>query len=80
MNIIRLDEIRKNAIDLESLYLSELNKIIESYGSVDGLSMFLYGNKNTLRSKLIRTKKASPYKLNNYLEILERYFELSKDS
>ena len=61
----------QKAKNLESDYLSQIQKLIETAGSQNQLSILLYGNENTLQTKLNRAKKGSPYKLISYLKILQ---------
>lgn len=61
----------KKAKKLEAYYLKQINALIEQAGGQNQLSIFLYGNENTLQSKLSRAKKSSPYKLMTLVKILE---------
>ena len=58
---------------LEAHYLKQIQKLIKIAGSQNQLSIFLYGNENTLQSKLIRAKKSTPWKLMTYCQILLDY-------
>ena len=61
----------QKAKNLESDYLSQIQKLVETAGSQNQLSILLYGNENTLQTKLNRAKRSSPYKLISYLKILQ---------
>ena len=67
-----MDNLRK-AKTLEADYLKQIQELIKKAGSQNRLSVFLYGNENTLQAKLDRAKKSSPYKLITLLKILEDY-------
>ncbi len=58
---------------LESDYCSQIQKLIKIAGSQNQLSIFLYGNENTLQSKLSRAKNSTPWKLMTYCQILLDY-------
>lgn len=61
----------EKAKKLEADYLKQINALIEKVGGQNQLSIFLYGNENTLQSKLSRAKKSSPYKVMTLVKILE---------
>ena len=63
----------EKAKKLESDYLSQIHKLIIKHGSQNQLSIFLYGNENSLQSKLSRAKENSPLKLMTLYLILLDY-------
>ena len=63
----------QKAKTLESDYCSQIQKLIKEAGSQNQLSIFLYGNENTLQSKLSRAKNSTPWKLMTYCQILLDY-------
>jgi len=58
---------------LEADYLKQIKSIIKKAGSQNQLSIFIYGNENTLQAKLLRAKKSSPLKLMTYYQIIQDY-------
>ena len=56
----------EKAKKLEADYLKQIQKLIKEAGSQNQLSIFIYGNENTLQSKLTRAKNSSPWKLMTY--------------
>lgn len=66
----------QKAKNLESDYLSQIHKLIETADSQNQLSNYLYGNRHTLQAKLDRAEKSSPYKLMTLLKILDRYAKI----
>lgn len=67
-----MNNLRK-AKTLEADYLKQIHKLIEEAGGQNQLGIFIYGNENTLQSKLSRAKSSSPYKLMTYCRILIDY-------
>jgi len=67
-----MDNIKK-AKTLEADYLKQIQKLIKEAGGQNQLSIFVYGNQNTLQSKLIRAKKSTPWKLMTYCQIILDY-------
>jgi hypothetical protein len=65
---------------LESDYCSQIQKLIKIAGSQNQLSIFLYGNENTLQSKLSRAKNSTPWKLMTYCQVLLDYDLVKKKS
>lgn len=65
---------------LEADYLKQIQKLIKIAGSQNQLSIFLYGNEDTLQSKLIRAKNSTPWKLMTYCQILLDYDLVKKKS
>jgi len=63
----------QKALQLEFDYLKQIQELVKKAGSQNRLSLFLYGNENTLQAKLDRSKKSSPYKMVTLLKILEDY-------
>lgn len=61
----------QKALQLEGFYLKQIELAIQKAGSQNELSRILYGNENTLPSKISRAKNSSPYKLITYLKILQ---------
>ena len=70
----------QKAKTLEADYLKQIQKLIKIAGSQNQLSIFLYGNENTLQSKLIRAKNSTPWKLMTYCQILLDYDLAKKKS
>lgn len=70
----------EKAKKLEADYLKQIYALIEKVGGQNQLSIYLYGNENTLQSKLSRAKKSSPYKLMTLVKILEdNYLNINND-
>ena len=63
----------QKAKKLEADYLKQIQKLIKEAGGQNQLSIFLYGNENTLQSKLIRAKNSTPWKLMTYCQVLLDY-------
>lgn len=63
----------EKAKTLEADYLKQIHKLIKDAGGQNQLSIFLYGNENTLQSKLSRAKNSTPWKLMTYCRILIDY-------
>jgi hypothetical protein len=63
----------EKAKTLEADYLKQIQKLIKEAGGQNQLSIFIYGNENTLQSKLIRAKKSTPWKLMTYCQIILDY-------
>jgi len=74
-----MDNIKKAKM-LEADYLKQIQKLIKEAGSQNQLSIFLYGNENSLQSKLSRAKKSTPWKLMTYCQILLDYDLVKKKS
>ena len=51
----------QKAKTLEADYLKQIQKLIKIAGSQNQLSIFLYGNENTLQSKLSTAKNSTPW-------------------
>jgi hypothetical protein len=63
----------QKAENLESDYYSQIQKLIKDAGGQNQLSIYIYGNENTLQSKLRRAKKSSPWKLMTFCQIILDY-------
>lgn len=63
----------EKAKTLEADYLKQIQKLIKKAGGQNQLSIFIYGNENTLQAKLLRAKKSSPLKLMTYYQIIQDY-------
>jgi len=63
----------QKAKTLEADYLKQIQILIKEAGSQNQLSIFLYGNENSLQSKLSRAKNSTPWKLMTYCQILLDY-------
>lgn len=63
----------EKAKTLEADYLKQVQNLIKEAGGQNQLSIFIYGNENTLQSKLIRAKKSTPWKLMTYCQVLLDY-------
>lgn len=63
----------QKAKKLEADYLKQIQKLIKEAGGQNQLSIFLYGNENTLQSKLIRAKNSTPWKMMTYCQVLLDY-------
>ena len=70
----------QKAKTLEADYLKQIQKLIKIAGSQNQLSIFLYGNENTMQSKLSRAKNSTPWKLMTYCQILLDYDLVKKKS
>ena len=63
----------EKAKTLEADYLKQIKNLIELHEGQNQLGIYIYGNENTLQSKLIRAKKSTPWKLMTYCQILLDY-------
>ena len=63
----------QKAKKLEADYLKQIQKLIKEAGGQNQLSIFFYGNENTLQSKLIRAKNSTPWKMMTYCQVLLDY-------
>ena len=72
MGKFHLSNLQK-AKTLEADYLKQIQKLIKEAGSQNKLSIFIYGNENSLQSKLSRAKNSSPWKLMTYCQIILDY-------
>ena len=63
----------QKAKTLEADYFKQIQKLIKEAGSQNQLSIFLYGNENTLQSKLSSAKNSTPWKLMTYCQVLLDY-------
>lgn len=68
----------KLAKTLETDYLKQIQTLIELHEGQNQLGIYIYGNENTLQSKLSRAKKSSPWKLMIYCQILCDYDKAKK--
>lgn len=67
-----ISNLKKQIHELENKILAQIQKHIDNVGSIDKLSVLIYGNQNTLHSILYRCKKRSPYKVATLLQSLEK--------
>lgn len=70
----------QKAKTLEADYLKQIQKLTKEAGGQNQLSIFVYGNENTLQSKLSRAKNSTPWKLMTYCQILLDYDLVKKKS
>lgn len=63
----------EKAKTLEADYLKQIQKLIDSHEGQNQLGIYIYGNENTLQSKLSRAKNSTPWKLMTYCQILLDY-------
>ena len=66
-----MNNFKKQFHELENKILAQIQKYSDNAGSIDKLSVLVYGNENTLHSILHRCKKRSPYKIATLLQTLE---------
>lgn len=63
----------EKAKTLETHYLKQIQNLIELHEGQNQLGIYIYGNENTLQSKLSRAKNSTPWKLMTYCQILLDY-------